>query len=88
MKIFTVEELTGRQNVMLEQLVNQIILEANCFLNMINTGIIPNSLKDHKTGLNNIHLEKFYQNKIDLLGNIVEENQKLSDMIIYLFMKI
>jgi len=81
MKVFTEKEVEGRQSVMLEQFVNQIILEANCLLNMINTGVIPSALKDHKVGLNNKSLEAFYQNKVDILGNVVDENQKLQKIV-------
>jgi len=81
MKVFTENEVEGRQVVMLEQFVNQIVLEGNCLLNMISTGVVPCALKDHKVGLNNKSLEQFYQNKIDLIGKIIDENNKLQEVV-------
>lgn len=46
--IFTSTELEARQEIMFEKYTNDIFIEANCLLDMMETGVIPACAKDLK----------------------------------------
>jgi len=81
MKVFTEYEVQGRQNVLFEQFINQIILEANCFYNMVHQGVIPAVLKDCKSIIKNNEIEKYFQFKLDLLAKVISETLVLKGLI-------
>lgn len=45
-KVFTSDEVDARQEIMAERLATDIVIEADCMVNMINTGVLPACAKD------------------------------------------
>jgi len=81
MKIFTEHELKARKNILIEQFVNQIVLEANTLLKMINTGVVPSVLKSLNDKLDDKALDEYINQRKILLSQTVSNTQKLQQIM-------
>jgi len=82
MKIYSEHELKSRKNILLEQFVNQIVLEAQTVLNMINTGIVPCVLGTlTKYEINDKNIEESHKKRKDLLSQLIERTKKLDSCL-------
>lgn len=89
MKVLNRLELECRSNVMYDQFVHQTLLEADCMLNMITTGVYPAMYKDLSIYQNDQFNSKFLESgdyvkdKKNLYNTLIKENQKLNSMYLH-----
>merc|ERR1719397_1216445 len=75
--IFKPQEVHARQTIMYENYIETILIEANCLVNMLNTGVIPVCLKDLKTYENTI----LYEERKEILTSLMQMTRKLMSQI-------
>lgn len=82
-KVLSAKGLEARVNVYYYMYNQQVLMEANCLIEMINTGILPAAIRDY-TNLSNSglpQLSNFKTKKATLLEAISREIEQLSELV-------
>jgi len=80
-KIFTEHELKARKNILLEQFIQQILLEANTVMMMIYTGVVPCVIQTFDLKFEDKTLESYMKLRKTLLSQTCERTNILNEII-------
>jgi len=83
LKIFNPHELECRSHVLYESFIKQVQLEANCLIDMLDTGVIPSCIEDLSVGQNvksSKAFGKIVSEKDRMYSSLVDENDKLREL--------